>query len=73
MLTLVRYAFNLHRGFTVALVALAIVSAGLSVLLTTLIGQVVGTLPAAVRSGSYTSFALLFGALVVVFMAASCR
>jgi ABC-type multidrug transport system fused ATPase/permease subunit len=71
VLTLVRYAFDLHRGFAVALVALAIVSAGLSVLLTTLIGQVVGTLPAAVRGGSYTSFALLFGALVAVFMISS--
>jgi ABC-type multidrug transport system fused ATPase/permease subunit len=67
VLTLVRYAFTLHRGFTIALVALAIAAAGLSVLLTTLIGQVVGAVPAAVRGGSYTSFALLFGALVAVF------
>lgn len=67
MLTLVRYAFTLHRGLAIAVVALAIVSAGLSVLLTTLIGQVVGALPAAVRDGSYTSFAVPFAALVVVF------
>lgn len=75
MLTLIRYAYGVSRISTVVAFGLAVLTAGLGVLMTFLVGRVVGAVPGVVADRpdamSTTAFGWLLAALLVVFVVSS--
>ncbi|MEQ4206848.1 ABC transporter ATP-binding protein [Actinopolymorpha sp. B9G3] len=75
MFTLLRYMFRIAPASAATSLALAIASAGLSVLLTFLVGQVVGAVPGVIANKpdalSLTAFSLLLAALLAAFLVES--
>ena len=68
MLTLLRYAYRVVPGVTVATLVLAVASAGAGALLNLLIGRVVGEMPAVLAGAPLGSFLTLFVAFGIVFV-----
>ena len=75
MFTLLRYMFRIAPVSAASSLALAVGSAGLSVLLTFLVGQVVGAVPGVIANKpdalSMTAFSLLLAALLAAFLVES--
>ncbi|WP_157181599.1 ABC transporter ATP-binding protein [Actinopolymorpha alba] len=75
MFTLIGYAYRVARGSTVLTFTLAIVSAGIGVFLTYLVGQVVGAVPGVVADQadamSMVTFGWLLAALLATFIVQS--
>ena len=75
MFTLLRYMFRIAPVSAASSLALAVGSAGLNVLLTFLVGQVVGAVPGVIANKpdalSMTAFSLLLAALLAAFLVES--
>lgn len=68
VLTLLRYAYRVVPGATVATMVLAVVAAGSGALLNLLIGRVVGEMPAVLDGAPLGTFLALFVAFGVMFV-----
>ncbi|MEV8372087.1 ABC transporter ATP-binding protein [Kribbella sp. NPDC056861] len=68
MLTLLRYAYRVVPGATVATLLLSLVAAGTGALLNLLIGRVVGEMPAVLDGAPLGSFLALFVTFGIVFV-----
>lgn len=71
MLALLRYAYGIVRGSTVALVMLSLLASASTVLVTFLVGQVVGAADLIATGGDLHGFGWLVGFLVLAFLAMS--